>query len=256
MAIILIGLAIVWLVLLLQKLGINFSQVCTFIASLLGGLYAFGYNLVTDGWNLIATFAEFFANVWADPIGSVGRLFFGLADVVFGVIESIAGAVDALFGSKLSSAVSGWRDSLQAVSNDLWGENTIKITRMDKVNTADVAAQWGAKGAAFADGVGNLVSRFGSGMGDLTGLLSGNIDSVGSVGEVGKINDDVNIADEDLKLMRDVAEMRYVQNFVRLTPTVSMNAQVSEKADVNEVVSEIERRLESEFSMAAEGVYA
>ena len=80
----------------------------------------------------------------------------------------------------------------------------------------------------------------------------GNVDSVGSVGF---IESDVNIADEDLKFLRDVAEMRYVQNFVTLTPTVAVDAQISEKVDVDEVVTKIEKKLEDEFTAAAEGVY-
>ena len=80
----------------------------------------------------------------------------------------------------------------------------------------------------------------------------GNVDSVGSVGS---IESDVNIADEDLKFLRDVAEMRYVQNFVTLTPTVAVDAQISEKVDVDEVVTKIEKKLEGEFTAAAEGVY-
>lgn len=80
----------------------------------------------------------------------------------------------------------------------------------------------------------------------------GNVDSVGSVGS---IESDVNIADEDLKFLRDVAEMRYVQNFVTLTPTVAMDAQISERVDLDDVVSAIERKLEGEFIAAAEGVY-
>ena len=78
---------------------------------------------------------------------------------------------------------------------------------------------------------------------------------VGKVGSVGKIDSDVNIADEDLKFLRDVAEMRYVQNFVTLTPTVAVEAQISEKVDVDEVVERIESKLEDEFTAAAEGVY-
>ena len=76
-----------------------------------------------------------------------------------------------------------------------------------------------------------------------------------SVGSVGKIDSDVNISDEDLKFLRDVAEMRYVQNFVTLTPTVAMDAQISERVDLDDVVSAIERKLEGEFIAAAEGVY-
>ena len=80
----------------------------------------------------------------------------------------------------------------------------------------------------------------------------GNVDSVGSVGS---IESDVNSADEDLKFLRDAAEMRYVQNFVTLTPTVAVDAQISEKVDVDEVVTKIEKKLEDEFTAAAEGVY-
>lgn len=91
---------------------------------------------------------------------------------------------------------------------------------------------------------------------DLIGKFTGDIDSVGTVGEVGKIKEDVNIAEEDLKFLRDVAEMRYVQNFVTLTPTVAVDAKISEKVDVDEVINRIEAKLEDEFYAAAEGVYA
>lgn len=84
----------------------------------------------------------------------------------------------------------------------------------------------------------------------------GDIGNVDHVGSVGSIDEDVNIAEEDLKFLRDVAEMRYVQNFVTLTPTVAVDAKISEKVDVDEVVSRIETRLETEFEAAAEGVYA
>ena len=80
-----------------------------------------------------------------------------------------------------------------------------------------------------------------------------NVDHVGSVGSV---DEDVNIAEEDLKFLRDVAEMRYVQNFVTLTPTVAVDAKISERVDVDEVVGRIESKLETEFEAAAEGVYA
>ena len=72
----------------------------------------------------------------------------------------------------------------------------------------------------------------------------------------GAMADEVNIADEDLKFMKDVAEMRYVQNFVTLTPTVSMDARISERVDVNEVVSSIAQVLEEEIAISAEGKYA
>ena len=97
-----------------MEAGVTIEDVVGFVGGLLGGLYAFGYNLIADIWNFIATFAEFFANVFVDPIGSIERLFLGLADSVLGVLETIANAIDAVFGSSLSDAVGNWRSGLQA----------------------------------------------------------------------------------------------------------------------------------------------
>lgn len=238
--------------------GVTIEDVVGFVGGLLGGLYAFGYNLIADIWNFIATFAEFFANVFVDPIGSIERLFLGLADSVLGVLETIANAIDAVFGSSLSDAVGNWRSGLQAKIEASYGENAVRYDRMEKIDTASTAAAWstGAKGIAnnLSQITGKLDSLTSSwDVSRSTGTINGgDLDSVGSVG---KIDSDVNIADEDLKFLRDVAEMRYVQNFVTLTPTVAMDAQISERMDLDDVVSAIERKLEGEFIAAAEGVY-
>ena len=107
---------------------------------------------------------------------------------------------------------------------------------------------------APVSGVAGLVGSLDS-VGSAGSSGCGSVGSLDSVGSVGKIDSDVNIADEDLKFLRDVAEMRYVQNFVTLTPTVAVEAQISEKVDVDEVVERIENKLEDEFTAAAEGVY-
>lgn len=84
-----------------------------------------------------------------------------------------------------------------------------------------------------------------------------NINEIGKVGEVGKINDEVDISEEDIKLLRDIAEQKFVQNFVTLTPQVTLtDIKISEKVDLDEVTAAIERKLEDEFVTAAEGVYS
>lgn len=239
-----------------MEAGVTIEDVVGFVGGLLGGLYAFGYNLIADIWNFIATFAEFFANVFNDPIGSIERLFLGLADSVLGVLETIANAIDAVFGSSLSDTVGNWRSGLQAKIDASYGENAVRYDRMEKIDTATTAASWstGAKGIAnnLSQITGKLDTLTSSWDASNATLAGGNLDSVDSVGQ---IDSDVNIADEDLKFLRDVAEMRYVQNFVTLTPTVAMDAQISERVDLDEVVGAIERKLENEFIAAAEGVY-
>lgn len=131
-------------------------------------------------------------------------------------------------------------------------ERDVKLNQMK----AEARAATAQRQAEIATEKAEAASKKAADSADLISKFTGDIDSVGSVGEVGKIKEDVNIAEEDLKFLRDVAEMRYVQNFVTLTPTVAVDAKISEKVDVDEVISKIERKLEDEFYAAAEGVYS
>lgn len=83
------------------------------------------------------------------------------------------------------------------------------------------------------------------------------VDQVNKVDEVGKINDEVDIASEDLKLMRELAELRTIQNFVSLTPTVQVKTgDIKEEADVRKLIDAIEQSLQDEIASSAKGVYA
>ena len=71
-----------------------------------------------------------------------------------------------------------------------------------------------------------------------------------------EVDNDVNIAEEDLQLLRDIAEARFVQNFVTLTPTVQVTGNtINEKTDIGTIVDEIEYRLTNEVAASAEGIY-
>ena len=77
--------------------------------------------------------------------------------------------------------------------------------------------------------LGGLGGSFGAGAGDI-----GNVDKVG---KVGKIEDDVNIADENIKLLRDLSERQYVA-LVNLTvpqtnATVNQNNYGSSGSDAD-----------------------
>lgn len=252
--ILLIFAAIAAVIMIAKKMGLTFEDVCGFVGALLGGLYAFGYNLIADGWNLIASFAEFFANVFNDPIGSIQRLFVDLASGVLNTLHSVASAIDAVFGSSLTASVSGWQDNLKRWAAKNLSEPEVKVPRMEYLNVGDTAKIWGENGKtvlkSFSGAFDNLSAPTFSSSG-----IGVDLQEIENVGEVGKIKEDVNIAEEDLKFLRDVAEMRYVQNFVTLTPTVAVDAQVSEKVDLDEVLNRIESKLEDEFVMSAEGVY-
>ncbi|WP_131019373.1 tape measure protein, partial [Clostridioides difficile] len=104
-------------------------------ASFIGNIFVATGNMLIDIvaliWNTFATFAEFLANVFNDPLGSIIRLFSGMADTVLGILQSIASAIDTIFGSNLASAVSRWSDKLQGWTDEVAGEAKIKVERID-----------------------------------------------------------------------------------------------------------------------------
>ena len=150
------------------------------------------------------------------------------------------------------------RRNAQLEKNQKWAANN-KATR-----AADLTAQKSQMEADHATRQADIAAKKAAAaeekasdsLFDMTGGTGGSkLDSIGKVGEVGKISSDVNIAEEDLQLMKDVAEMRYVQNFVTLTPTVAMNAQVSERVDIDELTGRVADALIEEVAAGAEGVY-
>lgn len=239
----------------------------------IGNLFVTLINLIIDiigvVWNFIATFAEFFANVFVDPIGSIIRLFAGLGDTVLGILEGIASAIDTIFGSNLANAVNGWRDSLQVKVDDLVGEPKIKIERMDTSQYKLDGFNYGDAYNAGYNWGSNLSDKFNlgallNGLGDngLNGALSSDFGTssnpltVEGTGKDGKV--DVDMADEDLQYLRDIAEREYINKFS--TATLAPNIQITfgdvyEEADVDKITGRIKKILQEEIALTGEGAY-
>lgn len=203
-----------------MQAGMTAEMIGQGIGTVFGFIYAVGYNSVADLWNLFAVFAEFFANVFNNPVNAVAHLFTGLLDTILGIVETAANAIDALLDSNISGAISGFRNEVNKWVDEQIGEQAITIERMTKIDTGDSAKHGGEVGADLGNKMDNmgfsledLTSKIGSSAG---GSGSGNIDKVGKVGSVGKIDKDVNIADENIKLLRDLSERQYV-TMVNLT---------------------------------------
>ncbi|BAE85743.1 hypothetical protein AT727_12870 [Desulfitobacterium hafniense] len=82
------------------------------------------------------------------------------------------------------------------------------------------------------------------------------LSSIDHVGEVGKIGDTVDISSEDLKIMRELAEMKNIQNFVTLTPTVSVTTgDIRNGSDADTIVAKIKMMLEKDIASSASAVY-
>lgn len=82
------------------------------------------------------------------------------------------------------------------------------------------------------------------------------IKNVNHVNTVGSINDSVDISSDDLKLLRELAEIQAIQNFVELTPTVQVTTgNINNAGDIDTIINKIGQKLNEEFVSTAQGVY-
>lgn len=227
----LIGVAIV----AMYAAGMTSEEVGAHIGGVLGGLYAFGYNLVAAGWNLIATFAEFFANVFDNPVTAIANLFLGLFNFIMDVVSNAAGAIDALLGSNISGAVRGFQNNVNDFVKGIFGENENKVERMTPIQYEDAIRDFSQAGAGMGRALDNfqlndILGGFTGGGGDFSGMLNASSipDSLEAIkGDTGAIKRSVALSEEDRKLFVDMAERQYVNkvNLTAQTPVITINGQ-------------------------------
>ena len=199
-----------------------------------GNLFVTAFNTILDliavFFNAFAAVANFLANVFVDPLGAAARLFFDFADIVLSILQTVASAIDTIFGSSLADTVQGWRDSLGGWVDDTFGKGIEVVPKIDYQDSHldrfeygkawDAGYQWGDNLDLF----GGLKDMFGTGYGATAydDLLS---DTNSIAGDVSSINKSVNMADEDLKNLVDMAERQYVNqiNLTAQTPVVTIN---------------------------------
>lgn len=221
--------------------GVNIQN---FMGDMKVGVLMILQNMVNGAIDIINGFIGVLNKIPGVSIDAIEKVTFGTTAQLENDAAKQARAADlAAYQDQINSQIAerdAALDAMKAEANAATAQREAEIAAAK----AEAAAANGESGSTEPD----WSAYANSDPGDI-----GNVDRVGSVGS---IDEDVNIAEEDLKFLRDVAEMRYVQNFVTLTPTVAVDAKISEKVDVDEVVNRIETRLETEFEAAAEGVYA
>ncbi|WP_277409548.1 tape measure protein [Lacrimispora xylanisolvens] len=251
-----------------QKLGVGMEEIGGWVGQIFGTIYAVGYNIFVALWNVIASFAEFFANVWNDPLGATVRMFADVFDGILGIVETAAGVIDAMLDSDLTSAVSGFRDEVKSWVKENLGENDIKIERMNNIDVKETAAASGEFFRNIGEKIDNLkidpietISKYTGTLGDnkdgfgsMTDNI-GNVSGVDKVGSVEKINQDVNIADENIKLLRDLSERQYVA-LVNLTvpqtnATINQTVHGGGGSDVDSIVGALNNILGVQQSVSS-----
>ena len=246
-----------------------FMVALAFIGNLFVGLWNLIVDVAASIWDVIATVAEFLANVFNDPIGSIVRLFAGMADAVLGILQGIAKAIDAIFGSNLAEAVSGWRSGLKGAVDDLVGEAKIQIPRLDTsslyLDRFEYGKAWEygyAAGEKFEESI-NLKNILGDASRTLDAYELGNqLDSIYSGVDSTALNtaamkDSMDATEEELKYMRDLAEREIINRFTTAEINIEMNNEnhIASNMDLDGVVNYLEETLYETMQVAAEGVH-
>lgn len=236
-------------------------------------------------WNFIVAFANFFGNVFNDPVGAIARLFFDLVDCVLGLLESLASAIDTIFGSNLAGAVSGWRGSLDGWVDKTFGSGEEIFKKVDgsdyHLDRFDYKEAWDL-GYGLGEGlegmvsdlfkpeeipepkqtyqqtpIGGLGGEVGGGVSD--GLnnsgAAGNLDDI--AGDTGAIKDSMDITQEELKYLRDIAEQEVVNRFTTAEITIEQvnHNNVSSKMDLDRIVSGLTDAVGEAVDSVTEGVH-
>ena len=76
----------------------------------------------------------------------------------------------------------------------------------------------------------------------------------GKLDKVGKIKDDVSITDEDIKLLKDVAQTEFINKFTTLRPEMQVSfGDVKETADVAKILEALEEMVEEAYASVLVG---
>lgn len=252
--------AIVWNI-IIGVINAIIQALWTVFAEPFIGIVEWILNAANGGFNS-------FGGAVANLIGEIISWFLSLGKVVTKII-------DAIFKTDWTGGLSALQDDVVA-----WGKNENAITLDRKapeiysgINYGDA---WNA-GYGFGEDIGNKfnVNNLFSGMNktpygppeppvNLDAWNNAQTDNFGGVDDskdankhLKNIDDKIDVSNEHLEMLRDLAEQDSIQNFVSLTPTVQVTTgDIKEEADINKIISKIEDYMENELVNSAEGVYA
>lgn len=227
------------------------------------------YNVFVFLWNHIASFVEFFANVFNNPVYSVKRLFVNVFSNILDFVKSVASALDMVFGSNMAGGIA----SLQGQMQEWLGEMPEDYTVIKRLEMKPLDKAWDS-GYQFGE---NLEKSF-----DISSIMgaeklddyakylkptispnnpantndSNNL--AATAVNTGAMKNSMDIAEDNLVYMRDIAERDAINKFTTSEISVNMGGitnNVNSELDLDGVVSYMEQKVYETMTVAAEGVY-
>lgn len=232
------------------------------------GLANYIISIGVEVYNLIAVFANFFANVFNDPVGAIISLFSGMFDYILGIVQAAAELIDTVLDTDMSSAVENFRNNVSSAVEDIVGEQTVVMEKANAsdymLNGIDYGDAWSAGtewGDSAAEKLSGLTASLDTSSIDsaYTGTDAGSVaDSLAGISsDTSDIKDSVDITDENLKYLRDAAERDVVNRFTTAEIKVDMQNtnNISSGMDIDGIVDQLTAGVQEAMSQAAEGVH-
>lgn len=264
----------------LASLGVTFEDVFSFVGGLLGVFAGYFYNQFVYIWNTVAAFINFFGNVFNNPVASVQALFYDMAVNILGFIEGIAQGIEDLINKipgvevSITSGISNLKNNLASKSASIKSEAGLVeyVKTKEFMNYSSAASTGSGIGKNIYSKIEGALSGISNKFSSLTsGTTSSGVSGFGGLGDLGTSSNplsvegtgkngalDVDMADEDLKYLRDIAERDYINKFstATLAPNIQMSfGDVHQEADVDKVAARIRKVLREEIAIASEGDY-
>ncbi len=244
------------------------------IAGVIGGFYAIVYNVFAGAWNVVATFVNFFGNVFKDPVASIKILFLELGNVILSLIQTVVQSLSELFRHipSMSFVVEGldkfdnWLSRTQnkantlidKIKNDMDYEEF--LAPMEYKNVHETVAYFYDKAGAFEKGIKQYMEDFNpfegvQGVNELLADILKNVQS--SAEDTSKIADGLQRDDEDLEFLRTVANIKYGDKYVMPQVKVEMtnNNNIQSDMDLDGFFDRKVEEMTQIINASAEGVH-
>ncbi|WP_438448192.1 hypothetical protein [Gorillibacterium sp. sgz5001074] len=253
--------ALVLLLSVFNLFGVSTGEILGFVAGVFFALFAGIHNGIAYIWNILLAFAEFFINVFNDPVYAIEKLFYDLLSNIVGYMSSMVNGLlsGVNFLIRQLNKIGVDLPEIEARMDSHWGDSLKPKATRDVVDLSKYRMEHTDLADAFQSGK-EMTGKVFNGLPKTSGAFDfgqwNKSADINRVNAIGKIEDKVDISSEDLKMMRELAEINAVQNFVTLTPTVQVQTgDINHGADMDSVISRITQHLEEEFVSSAQGVY-
>lgn len=237
----------------LSTFGVIAGAIAYFVTSTFNLLKVFANNImftISIIYNNFATFAEFLANLFNDPVTAVKNLFLDLGENIIKILTTVSGVIDKVLGTNLSSGLNDFQDKLNTWRNENVKENKIKIPRMNPeyFQLSDPKEAFKNAHDKTVEIANNIKGSLNLGVtNDLLKTIAGN---------TGKTNSTLDLTKEELKYLRDVAEQEVINRYTTasINNNNTFNNNINSEMDVDGVVSKFYNGLAEAASTVAEGV--